>query len=175
MMRTRAVETASMRATLISYLPIGLPRGAANVATHVPTGARCAPDSEIGGHQLVGAPVTAPEYLHGGCANQVAVQIERFEDPGFITPQVGMNVFQRVFVHEKRRLHRAVVSPKSDGAASHIVEAASVGEIKHHASREEQPVRLSRIGSACTSSADRGRGLEQAFGARASPDGIGRV
>ena len=82
-------------------------------------------------------------YSYGGGANQVAMQIEYVKEPGFIEPRVGLDLFQRIFVHEEGRLHCAVVSPKTNGATGDIVAATSIGKTKH---RAPGPVGSRRIG-----------------------------
>src|SRR6266536_4727569 len=110
---------------------------------------------KIGSHQLVGSSVTPLIYSYGGGANQVAMQIECAKEPGFIEPRFGLDLFQRIFVHEEGRLHRAVVSPTTNGVTGDIVAATSIGKTKHHAPRPVGSRRIGgpQIGSSCSSPA----------------------
>jgi hypothetical protein len=56
-----------------------------------------------------------------------------------------LNALQCVFVHEKRSLHRAIVSPKPNRAPGRIIEAALIWKTKHDRSRSRSSRQVARI------------------------------
>ena len=77
--------------------------------------------------------------------DQVAVRIKGAEQSSRVGPHAGMNPLQRVFSHEKRCLHRAIVPPKSHRPPRRVVRAALIretrGMIRSVAARQAQPPR----------------------------------
>jgi hypothetical protein len=86
------------------------------------------PKSEIRGDQLVGTFSSASVNLHGDGMDQVAVRIERSEKTCLVSSDAGLDSPQRILIHKKRSLHRAVMPPKPHGAPCRVVGAASIGK-----------------------------------------------
>src|ERR1700722_19516109 len=60
------------------------------------------------------------------------MRIESSQKSRFIAGHLRLNAFERLLVHEKRGLHRAIVPPEPHGAQRRVIKATSVGEIKRH-------------------------------------------
>src|ERR1700730_3794721 len=76
--------------------------------------------------------MTAPVDFGGGRVNQISVQIESVENCGLIKPHFGLNPLQRLFIHEERSLHSAIVPPKTNRWARRVIRAALIGKTKRH-------------------------------------------
>src|SRR5579863_6104472 len=88
--------------------------------------------SEIQSGQVIGTFAASPVDLGGGCEDQVPVGIESAEEAGFVEPHGGLYALERIFAHEERGLHRAVVSPEPHRPARGVVAATLVGKPQGH-------------------------------------------
>jgi hypothetical protein len=88
--------------------------------------------SKISGIQFVGT--STPAFIYLGCSgvDQRAMRIENAESSRFIGPHARLNSFEGFLVHEKRGLHRAVMTPEPHGAQRRVVGAATIWKIKRH-------------------------------------------
>src|ERR1700730_16085639 len=82
--------------------------------------------SEIGADEIVRSLAAARIDFSRGGVDQVAIGIKRAEQPRFVQSHGRLHPLQRVFAHEEGSLHRAVVSPKPDGAPRGIIGAALI-------------------------------------------------
>ena len=96
---------------------------------------RCSVVSKIIGQQVVRALVAASIHFRCRGIDQLTVQIEGAQQASLIEAHVRLNLLQRVFGHEKRRLHRAVVTPKPNSAPCRIVAAALIWKTNCHQPR----------------------------------------
>src|SRR3984957_7971633 len=88
--------------------------------------------SEIQSRQVIGTSAASPIDLGGGREDQVPVGIEGAEEAGFVEPHGGLYALERIFAHEERGLHCAVVSPKPHRPARGVVAATLVGKPQGH-------------------------------------------
>src|SRR6266480_4551974 len=94
---------------------------------------RSHPDgSKVSADQIVRSLAPARIHLRRGRVDQLTIRIEGTENSALIEPNVRLNAFQCIFRHEKRGLHCAVMSPKSNGATRRIKKAASIGKTQCH-------------------------------------------
>jgi hypothetical protein len=100
--------------------------------------------SKISGDQIVRPFATTRIHSDRSCVNQVAVQIKRVEKSSLIEPHIGLNLLQRIFIHEKRSLHGAVVPPKTHGTPRCVIRSALIRKIERHsADTASEPTMLS--------------------------------
>jgi hypothetical protein len=88
--------------------------------------------SKINWVQFVRTLAPALIHLGGGCVDQGAMRIESAQKSRFIGRNAGLNSLEGFFAHEKRDLHRAIVTPEPHGAQRRVVGATSIGKIKGH-------------------------------------------
>jgi hypothetical protein len=77
--------------------------------------------SKIGGDQVVRTPASANVDPGSGGTYQTTVGIERVQKTRLIGASIWLNSPQCVFVYEKRRLYRAIVSPKSHSMPRSVI------------------------------------------------------
>jgi hypothetical protein len=71
-------------------------------------------------------------YLRCGGVDRGAMRIENTQNSRFIGRHAGWNSLEGILFHEKRGLHRAVVTPEPHGAQCRVVGATAIGKIKRH-------------------------------------------
>jgi Protein of unknown function (DUF1194) len=111
--------------------------------------------SKIGGDQVVGTPASANVDPGSGGTYQVTVGIERAEKTRFIGASIWLNAPQCVFVYKKRRLYRAIVSPKPHGMPRSVVRTAMIWKLNHWL----ESIRLSMRETSCRLAHDLRRGI----------------
>jgi hypothetical protein len=70
--------------------------------------------------------------LGGGCVDQWAIAVEDPQGAILIEGHARLNLPQRIFGHEKRSFHRAVMSPEPHGPPCGIVAAAAIWKPQGH-------------------------------------------
>lgn len=67
-----------------------------------------------------------------GCVDQWTIDVEDPQGAILIGGHAGLNLSQRIFGHEKRGFHRAVMSPEPYGPPCGIVAAATIWKSQGH-------------------------------------------
>ena len=115
--------------------PLNLHCAPAALTDHATSVCVVSTHSKVAEQQVIRTFVTAPIHFGCDCVDAFPVQIEGPEHTRLIEAHVGLNALQCVFVHEKRSLNRAIVSPKSNRVPGRIIEAALIWKTKHDRSR----------------------------------------
>jgi hypothetical protein len=87
---------------------------------------------EIAAHEFIGAFMTACVNFGRSRVDQWAIDVKDAEGTILINGGAGLNSPQRIFGHEKRSFHRAVISPKPYSSSRGIVTAATIWKAQGH-------------------------------------------
>src|ERR1700751_441291 len=88
---------------------------------------------EITAHELVGTFMSARIDFTGGCVDQCAIDVKGPQGTILIEGHTGLNSFQRMFGHEERSFHRAIISPEPYSSPRVVVTATITWKTQGHA------------------------------------------
>ena len=67
-----------------------------------------------------------------GCVDQWAIDVKDPKGTILIEGRAGLNSSQRIFGHEKRSFHRAIISPEPYSPSCGVVTAATIWKAQGH-------------------------------------------
>lgn len=87
---------------------------------------------EIAAHEFIGTFMSPCIDFGRGCVDQRAIDVKGPQGIILIEGHAGLNSSQRIFGHEKRSFHRAIISPESYSPPCGVVTAAAIWKAQGH-------------------------------------------
>ena len=81
---------------------------------------------EVTAHEVIRTFMSARIDFSGGCVDQCAIDVKGPQGTILIEGHTGLNSFQRMFGHEKRSFHRAIISPEPYSSPRGVVTATII-------------------------------------------------
>jgi len=87
---------------------------------------------EIAAHEVIRTLMSARINRGRRCMNQWAIEVKDPQGITLIEGHAGLNSSQRIFGHEKRGFHHAIMSPESYSPPRDVVSAATIWKAQGH-------------------------------------------
>jgi hypothetical protein len=87
---------------------------------------------EIAAHEVIRTFMSARINCGRRCVDQSAIDVKDPQGITLIEGHAGLNSSQRIFGHEKRSFHHAIMSPESYSPPRDVVSAATIWKVQGH-------------------------------------------